>query len=111
MGLDDEEQPDSGKSAVSITHSRAAAAGYDPRRKRIFVLLSSGLEVTFPLQIVQKLEAADPADLEEIVISPAGLVLHWPKVGTELYLPLLLKDILGTRESRWHQYWEKWSCR
>lgn len=109
MKSNDKNRQDWGKSAVPLTHSRAAAASYDRARRRIIVLLSSGLELAFPLHIAQELEAADPTDLEDIEISPAGLVIRWPKVGAELYLPLLLKDILGTRESRWHGYWSKWS--
>jgi Protein of unknown function (DUF2442) len=89
-------------------HPRAAEAGYDRKRRRIFILLSNGLELALPVHLAQELRAEDPTDLEEIEISPAGLVLHWPKLGTELYLPALLKDILGTQESRWREYWTKW---
>lgn len=87
---------------------RAAAARYDPRGKRIVVLLSNRLELSIPLELAAGLAGESASDLEEIEISPAGLVLHWPKVKADLHLPALLNEIFGPPQDRWNAYWSRW---
>ncbi len=76
----------------------AVAARYDRRIGRIVIRLSSGLEVAFSPHDAQGLEAAKPADLDTVEISPSGLGIHFPKLNADLYLPALLKGLLGSRE-------------
>jgi hypothetical protein len=76
----------------------AVAARYDRRISRIVILLNSGLEVAFSPRDAQGLEAARPADLDTIEISPSGLGIHFPKLDADLYLPPLLEGLLGSRE-------------
>jgi len=75
----------------------AIAARYDRRIGRVVIGLSSGLEVAFAPRDAQGLEAARPADLDPIEISPSGLGLHFPKLDADLYLPALLEGFLGSK--------------
>jgi len=77
----------------------AVAVHYDPRRPRIVVGLNNGLELAFPPSLAEGLAGASPAELADVEISPAGLGLHWPKLGADLYIPALLQGIFGSR--RW----------
>jgi len=77
----------------------AVTVRYDRARDRIVIALSSGAEFAFPRNLAQGLEAADPADLDIIEISPSGFGLHFPKLDSDLWLPALLEGIFGSR--RW----------
>jgi hypothetical protein len=75
----------------------AVAARYDRRRDRVVVNLDTGLELEFPPHRAQGLEAAAPADLTEIEISPSGFGIHFPRLDAHLYLPALLQGVFGSR--------------
>ncbi|MCW5699782.1 MAG: DUF2442 domain-containing protein [Rhodospirillales bacterium] len=79
------------------TGSFAVKARYDRRVGRIVVALNTGLEIAFPPHSAQGLEAARPADLDSIEISPSGFGLHFPKLDADLYLPALLEGLMGSR--------------
>ncbi len=74
----------------------AVAARY--RAGMIFVELSSGVEIRFPVRLAQGLDNGSPKDLAEIRIEARGLGLHWPKLDVDLYVPSLLQGVLGTRK-------------
>ena len=76
----------------------AVEARYDRRIGRVVVTLNTGVEIAFPPRLAQGLEAARPADLERIEISPSGLGLHFPSLDADLYLPALLEGIRGSRK-------------
>ena len=59
--------------------------------------LSSGLEIAFKPHDAHGLEAARPAQLANIEISPSGLGIHFPALDADLYLPALLEGFLGSR--------------
>ncbi|WP_295447343.1 DUF2442 domain-containing protein [uncultured Thiodictyon sp.] len=80
------------------TGPTAVSARYDKRVHRVVIGLSSGIERSFLPHAAQGLEAARPADLDLIEISPSGLGLHFPKLDVDLYLPALLEGSLGSRE-------------
>lgn len=75
----------------------ALSARYDRRRRRVVVRLNTGIEVTFPVALAEGLSDASPEDLAEIEISPTGLGLHWPRLDADLYVPALLRGVLGSR--------------
>lgn len=75
----------------------AVAARYDPLSGRVVIELDSGLEIGFRPQQAQGLEAATPADLGEIEISPSGQGLYFPAIDADLYLPALLEGYLGSK--------------
>jgi hypothetical protein len=78
------------------TSPTAVAARYDRRIGRVVISLSTGLEIAFAPRDAQGLEAAKPAQLDPIEISPSGLGLHFPKLDADLYLPALLEGFLGS---------------
>lgn len=74
----------------------AVAARYDRRVSRVVVRLNTGVEVAFPVKLVEGLGAALPDALAEIEISPSGLGLHWPKLDADVYVPGLLQGVFGS---------------
>ena len=82
---------------VQAAFPRAVAVRYDRRSARLVISFSSGVDVSFPLKLVQGLEAAKPDDLTDAPISPSGLGVHFPKLDADLYIPALLKGFLGSR--------------
>ena len=62
---------------------------------RIHVELNNGCAFEFP--VAQALMGAKAADLRVIEIQGAGLGLHWPKLDADLYVPQLVKGVLGTK--------------
>jgi hypothetical protein len=87
------------KTAARRAGPTAVGARYDRRLGRVFVSLSTGLDLAFPPRNVQGLEEAKPADLSVIEISPSGLGLHFPKIDADLCLPPLLAGFFGSK--RW----------
>jgi hypothetical protein len=83
---------------LQAAHPRALSAHYDSRSGRIVVRLSSRLEVAFSPKDAEGLEAARPAQLEEIEISPSGFGIHFPRLDADLYLPALLEGFLGSKQ-------------
>lgn len=75
----------------------ATAARYEAGR--IHVELNNGCAFEFPVEQAEGLAGAKAADLQAIEISATGLGLHWPKLDADLYVPALVKGVLGTR--RW----------
>lgn len=75
----------------------ATAARYEAGHIR--VELNNGCAFEFPVEHAQGLAGAKAADLRVIEVAAAGLGLHWPKLDADLYVPTLIKGILGTK--RW----------
>lgn len=73
----------------------AISAGY--ANKRIRVELDNGCFFEFPVDHAQGLQGAKAADLKIIEIQASGLGLHWPKLDADLYVPALVKGVLGTK--------------
>lgn len=74
----------------------ATAAHYGAGR--IHVELNNGCAFEFPVAHAQGLAGARVADLRTIEIQAAGLGLHWPKLDADLYVPSLVKGIMGTKQ-------------
>lgn len=75
----------------------AVSAQYDASRRRVVVLLSSGLELAFRPEDVPGLETATPDQLAEVEILGVGYGLHWESLDADVYVPSLLKGITGTK--------------
>lgn len=73
----------------------AVSAAY--ASKRIRVELDNGCYFEFPVDHAQGLKGAKAADLRIIEIQASGLGLHWPKLDTDLFVPMLVKGVLGTK--------------
>jgi Protein of unknown function (DUF2442) len=76
---------------------RVDAAHYDRKGKRIVIQLSSKLMVSFSPRDVEGLERAQPAQLNEIEITPSGFGIHFPALDADLYVPALLEGFLGSK--------------
>lgn len=74
----------------------ATAARYEAGR--IHVELNNGCAFEFPVEHAQGLAGAKASDLRTIEVSAAGLGLHWPKLDADLYVPALVKGVLGTKQ-------------
>ncbi len=74
----------------------ATAARYEAGR--IHVELDNGCAFEFPVAQAQGLAGAKETALRTIEVSAAGLGLHWPKLDADLYVPALVKGILGTKQ-------------
>ncbi len=75
----------------------ATAARYDESSERLIVSIHNGVELAIPTHLIEELSAADPTDLAEIEITPAGLGLHWPRLDADVYVPGLLSGVFGSR--------------
>jgi Protein of unknown function (DUF2442) len=75
---------------------KAVAARYDSKSGRIVLTLSSRVDVSFSPRDAEGLENAKPSQLEEIVITPSGFGIHFPKLDADLYLPGILEGFLGS---------------
>jgi Protein of unknown function (DUF2442) len=74
----------------------ATAARYEAGR--IHVELNNGCAFEFPVEQAEGLAGAKVSDLRTIQILAAGLGLHWPKLDADLYVPSLVKGVLGTKQ-------------
>ena len=86
---------------AKLTRSRfpaAKTAWYDDEKGRVVVELESGLQLSFSPKGVPGLDDASPEDLGEIVVSPSGLGLHFPKIDADVYMPALLSERAKTSE-------------
>jgi hypothetical protein len=74
----------------------ATAARYEAGR--IHVELNNGCAFVFPVAHAQGLAGAKATQLRRIEVAAAGLGLHWPLLDADLYVPTLVKGILGTKQ-------------
>lgn len=65
----------------------------------VHVELHNGCAFIFPAALSQDLAGARAKDLREIEVTAGGLGLHFPRLDADLYVPNLLKGVLGTK--RW----------
>jgi Protein of unknown function (DUF2442) len=72
----------------------ATAARYEAGR--VHVELNNGCAFEFPVKHAQGLAGAKATDLRAIKIQASGLGLYWPKLEADLYVPSLVKGVLGS---------------
>ncbi len=65
---------------------------------RIHVELNNGCAFEFPIDHAQGLAGAAVAKLKQIEVQAAGLGLYWPALDTDLYVPALVKGVLGSKQ-------------
>jgi hypothetical protein len=76
---------------------KIAAVRYHAPSGRVFLDLSNGAMITFPVALVPALAEADDASLAEVAVTSEGYVLHWPKLAFHLSYLGILTDVLGNR--------------
>ena len=84
---------------VRMRGPRAESARYDAGRNRVVVRLTSGIEIGITPRDVEGLQAASAQDLKLIEVEAFGLGIHFPRLDADLYVPALLKGVLGSK--RW----------
>ena len=65
---------------------------------RVHVELNNGCAFAFPVAHAQGLSGAKAANLRVIEVEASGLGLRWPLLDADLYVPALVKGVLGTRQ-------------
>ena len=78
---------------------RAETAHFDAGRNRVVVRLTTGIEIAFAPHDIEGLQHASAEDLKSIEVGALGLGIHFPALDADLYVPALLKGILGSK--RW----------
>ena len=76
---------------------RAESARYDAGRNRVVVKLTTGIEIAFAPRDVEGLQHASNEDLKSIEVEAFGLGIHFPTLDADLYVPALLKGVLGSK--------------
>lgn len=76
---------------------RARTARYTPLTGRVEVELVNGCGFSFPVNLVEGLDAAHDADLEAVEVLGLGLGLHWEALDVDLSVPGLLAGLFGTK--------------
>jgi hypothetical protein len=74
----------------------ATAAAYDEVRNRVVITLSTAIEIAFDPRRAQGLEHASADDLRTVEIQGAGFAVYWPKLDADIYIPALLRGVMGT---------------
>ena len=87
------------RGVARIWGPRAASARYDAGRNRVIVKLTTGIEIAFAPRDVEGLQHASAEDLKSIEVEAFGLGIHFPTLDADLYIPALLKGVLGSK--RW----------
>ena len=75
----------------------AVAARYEEQDARLVVDLNNGVTVLIPIHLLEEVATANPEDLREIEITPAGLGLHWPRLDADVYVPGMLQGAFGSK--------------
>ncbi len=81
----------------AVKEPQALAARYDGKSGRIVIDLTNGAQFAFLPQMAQGLAGAKKSALGEIVVSPAGIGLHWPRLDVDLTVSGLLAGMFGSR--------------
>ena len=74
----------------------AVSARYDRRSGRVMIALNNGAMVGFPLASLPGLECATPDELGQIAVEGGGYGLHIARLDTDISVPQLLADQLGS---------------
>lgn len=75
----------------------AASVRYEPGRNRVHVELLSGSALAVPVELVQGLKGATPAQLHVVTVTGRGYGLYWPELDVDVAVPDLIAGSLGTR--------------
>jgi len=75
----------------------ATAARFIRARRALHVVLSNGVEMTVPVDLVQGLQGATPTDLAKIEMTPLGTGLHWPRLDADVLVEGLIHGIYGSK--------------
>jgi hypothetical protein len=75
---------------------RATSARFDRRSRRIVVELRNGATFIFPTELAEGLAGATASALAEVVVTPSGSGLRWPRLDADFSLPSLMMGVFGS---------------
>lgn len=78
--------------------TRAAKVEYKSRSKSLNIELTSGVSVSIPVNLIQILAGASPAEIADVKTAVQGLYLQWESLGEDLMVENLLRGVFGTRK-------------
>lgn len=76
-------------------HPVATAVSYDRRTRRVMLSLSNRTEFAIPVELLQGLPAATPAQLKVVVVMPVGTAIEWPQLDQQFSVSGLLARVFG----------------
>ncbi|MCJ2059836.1 DUF2442 domain-containing protein [Methylobacterium sp. J-048] len=74
----------------------ASSVRYFSTGRRLSIRLSTGITLIVPVDQVQDLAGAADEDLRDVLIGPAGLGLHFPRLDADIGVAGLLDGVFGT---------------
>lgn len=85
--------------ALSETEPRAVKAWFDANQKLVFVELQTGIQLGFPVHLLQGLAEGTDEQIAAVELSPQGYGLWWTELDAHHAIPGLVSGVFGT--SRW----------
>ena len=79
------------------TEPRAAVARYDRKTGHVVIELTNGCSYAFPAALVEDLRNASADELADVRVDGYGFNLNFPALDVDLYVPVLVSEIFGTR--------------
>lgn len=76
----------------------AIDAWYEASKMRVFIEMSNGVQMGFPVQLLQGLQGATGDQLSEVELTSTGYGLHWEKLDVDLGVPQLIAGLFGTKQ-------------
>jgi hypothetical protein len=86
---------EAGQAKLNAGH--AIAAYFNPDRNGLVVTLNTGVEIFVPVELIQDLAGSEPAKLQNVEITGAGMGLYFPDIDADVYVPGLISGIFGTK--------------
>lgn len=76
--------------------TKAVAARFDKRSKRIVIDLENGVSLIIPTDLIQGLQTDDLKALADFQLVLGGSQIHWNELDAQFYIDGLLKGVFGT---------------
>jgi len=72
------------------SHLRATHAYFDRRTQRVVIVLRNGMELAVLRKLLLPLTGCRVSDISDLLLSPAGYYLRWPRLDAYLWIGDLL---------------------
>jgi hypothetical protein len=73
---------------------RASSARVTQRKLR--VEFTNGVSISVPVELVEGLADATPAQMARVEVEGGGTSLHWDELDVDLFVPALMQGVTGT---------------
>ena len=82
---------------LSETEPRGVNAWFDTQRKLVFVELQTGVQIGFPINLLQGLSSATDEQIAAVELSPEGYGLWWTELDAHHAIPGLVAGVFGNK--------------